>query len=561
MFETLKHNIHLLLFFLSLISCGLFHEFVSAFFSVLIFITIVYDIFKNKKLILKINRVAISVFSITAAYLVCSIWAIDSGMAILGFVKFLPLPLFYVSFMQKPEEKEKLFKYLPAFAAITTTVSAVLMQVPVIKRYFSVAGRLSGFFQYSNTFALFLLVCLILAVTGKTQFKKTDFLYIVIIIGGILYSGSRTVMLLTVLSVAVLLVFLPQKRIKIAVISIFAAMAAAAVIYAVISGNFDNVGRFLKTSFTESTFLGRLLYYKDGLRVIAKHPFGLGYLGYYFCEQSIQTGFYSVRYIHNDFLQLMLDVGWLPAAGFIYVILRSFFSRGAGLRKRLLIFVIAAHASFDFDLQFVSVFVLFILILDDKGGKVIEIKSIAKTTVIIAFAAILQLYFGIVLLFSYLELNTLALRLYPYNTEVRTKLLTEEINNEKMNEMADRILEQNEYVSIAYSAKARYAYSVGDFGKVISYKKAVFKYAPYQIEDYNEYCRMLIIGIQLYEQNGDIDSAGYCKNELLKVPEILKSVEEKTDKLAFRLTDKPQLTLDDEILNYITLYQNEEAEK
>ena len=127
--------------------------------------------------------------------------------------------------------------------------------------------------------------------------------------------------------------------------------------------------------------------------------------------------------------------------------------------------------------------------------------------------------------------------------------------------MADRILEQNEYVSIAYSAKARYAYSVGDFGKVISYKKDVFKYAPYQIEEYNEYCRMLIIGIQLYEQNGDIDSAEYCKNELLEVPEILKSVEKKTDELAFRLTDKPQLTLDDEILNYITLYQNKEAKK
>lgn len=561
MLKSVKNNIHLLLFFLSIISCGLFHEFVSALFSVLLFAAIIYDIFKNKKLILRVNRTGISVFIITAAYLICSVWAIDSGMAILGFVKFLPLPLFYVSFMQNPEEKEKLFKYLPAFAAITTTVSAVFMQIPVIKGYFSVAGRLSGFFQYSNTFALFLLVCLIFAVTEKTPFKKTDFLYIAIIIGGILYSGSRTVMLLTVLSLAVLLVFLPQKRIKIAVISIFAAMAAAAVIYAVISGNFDTVGRFLKTSFTESTFLGRLLYYKDGLRVIAKHPFGLGYLGYYFCEQSIQTGFYSVRYIHNDFLQLMLDVGWLPAAGFIYVILRSFFSRGSGLRKRLLIFVIAAHASFDFDLQFVSVFVLFVLILDDKSGKVIEIKSIARTTVIIAFAAILQLYFGIVLLFSYLELNTLALRLYPYNTEVRTKLLTEEINNEKMNEMADRILEQNEYVSIAYSAKARYAYSVGDFGKVISYKKDVFKYAPYQIEEYNEYCRMLIIGIQLYEQNGDIDSAEYCKNELLEVPEILKSVEKKTDELAFRLTDKPQLTLDDEILNYITLYQNKEAKK
>ena len=367
--KLFKNNIHLLLFYLSIIFCGLFHEFTAAFFSVFLSAALIYDILKNKKIILKINRVGVSVVLITAAYLICSIWAVDTGIAIFGFVKFLPLLLFYIAFMQNPEEKERLFASLPAFSAVMTAVSAVLMQIPVLKSYFSVAGRLSGFFQYSNTFALFLLISLILAVTGKTPVKKINLLYIAVIIAGILYSGSRTVMFLTALSLVVLVIFLPQRRFKITVVSIFAAMAAIAVIYAVISGNFDTVGRFLKTSLTESTFLGRLLYYKDGLSLIANHPFGLGYLGYYFSEQTIQTGLYSIRYIHNDFLQLMLDVGWIPAVGFIYVIVRAFFLKGAGLRKRLIIFVTAAHISFDFDLQFVSVFVLFVLILDDEKGR------------------------------------------------------------------------------------------------------------------------------------------------------------------------------------------------
>lgn len=555
MLESVKNNIHLLFFYLSIIACGLFHEFISAFFSVLLSALLIYDIFRNGRLTLKINRVGISVAVIAAAYLICCIWAIDPGTAVLGFVKFLPLPLFYIAFMQNPGEKENLFKYLPVYASVTTAVSAILMQIPAFEDYFSVAGRLSGFFQYSNTFALFLLICLILTVTGQTPFKKINYLYIAIIIGGILYSGSRTVMVLTALSVAVSVLFLPDKRIRLAVICVFTAMLAAAIIYSVLSGNFDSVGRFLKTSFTESTFLGRILYYKDGLHVIAKHPFGLGYLGYYFCEQSIQTGFYSVRYIHNDFLQLLLDIGWLPAAGFIYVIIRAFFSRGAGIRKRLLIFVISAHACFDFDLQFVSVFVLFILILDDKTGRIFELKSRKITSAALIFAALTQLYFGIALFFAYIGKNEISLKLYPYNTPAQTELLTEETDAGRMDEIADDILSRNKYVAVAYSAKARYAYANGDFGKVISYKKNVFRYAPYQIEDYNEYCRMLIIGIQLYGENGDISSAEYCLNELLKVPEMLQEVRERTDPLAFKLSDSPKFGLEPEITEWLDKYK------
>lgn len=543
------------LYFLSVVLSGTFNEYLSALISVLLLAALTYRLLRNGRLLFKINYTCVITAVICLFYLICSIWAIDRGIALLGFIKYLPLMLFLLLFMQNPSEKAVLFEMLPSFAAITTIISTILMQIPELRGFFSVAGRLSGFFQYSNTFALFELVCFILAVT-KPVLAIFDYLKMAVIIVGIFYSGSRSVMVLTIVCIVVLLIFISNRRLKISVISIFSVLMLSAVVYALVSGNFDTIGRFLKTSFTESTFLGRLLYYKDGIRVIATHPFGIGYLGYYFCEQSIQTGLYSVRYIHNDFLQLFLDIGWFPAIGFIFVILRAFFSKGAGLKKRLMIFAITAHVCFDFDLQFISVFLLFILILDDEKGKIFELKNKVATASVLIALALMQLYFGIALFLSYIGMNKNSLMLYPYNTLAQIELLTEEINIDQMNNIADDILSRNEYIALAYSAKARYAYSNGNFEDVIAYKKKVFKYAPYQIEDYNEYCRMLIIGIQLYEQSGDSFSAEYCFKELQKVPEMLERVKNRTDSLAFLLTDKPELELEPEITTWTEKYES-----
>ena len=78
-------------------------------------------------------------------------------------------------------------------------------------------------------------------------------------------------------------------------------------------------------SLNESTFIGRIIYFKYGLRLIAKNPFGLGYLGFYYTEQFNQTAVYSVRYIHNELLQLLLDIGWLPAAFFAAALIAALF--------------------------------------------------------------------------------------------------------------------------------------------------------------------------------------------------------------------------------------------
>lgn len=125
-----------------------------------------------------------------------------------------------------------------------------------------------------------------------------------ILLFGIFESGSRTVFLLLVFSVLCLCIVLKEKANKIVAASVLLFGTAVVVIYVWFNKDISSVGRFITTSFSESTLLGRILYYKDALPVILKHPFGLGYLGYYFLQRSFQTAVYSVMYIPSKLTTL-----------------------------------------------------------------------------------------------------------------------------------------------------------------------------------------------------------------------------------------------------------------
>ena len=208
-------------------------------------------------------------------YLLSCLWAVDSGMALMGVVKFLPLLLFYVLVSGLTDEREKMIASLPMLGCLMTAFSFVMMQFEVFEQWVSVAGRLSGFFQYPNTYALFMLICLIL-VMWRFDYKKIDWLdivYGVAAVFGIIMSGSRTVFVLT--AVAVIWVFAAKSSGKKVIISVFAAGAVVAVILAVAAGSAGILERFTNISFGASTFLGRILYVQDALPLILKVEDGI----------------------------------------------------------------------------------------------------------------------------------------------------------------------------------------------------------------------------------------------------------------------------------------------
>ena len=92
-----------------------------------------------------------------------AIWGVDRGMAWIGVLQFLPLPLFVLALEQLgPTERLPLLRNVPAAAACMTLLSLLLSRIPALTTWFLTDGRLSGFFQYPNSFALYLLTGVVL---------------------------------------------------------------------------------------------------------------------------------------------------------------------------------------------------------------------------------------------------------------------------------------------------------------------------------------------------------------------------------------------------------------
>lgn len=535
---------------LSLVLSGGFNEYVGCVLSAIISVLLIVKIAQNRNLVVNINITSLSIAVITLLYLISCFYAIDSGMAFVGFLKFLPVLLYMLLLMQDKGIKEHLIALLPYVALALGVLSLVLVFIPATRDYFTVSDRLAGFFQYPNTFALFLLVGELTALS-KEKLKPIDIISALLLIILLLFTGSRAVFILAVFSNVLIIFFRKGKKVKILLGIVVAVLAVAVLLMLPLFNNSEIFSRYFTISFTESTFVGRLLYYFDAFPLILRHPFGLGYMGYYYVQQSIQTGVYSVMFIHNDFLQLLLDVGWIPCLLFVVGIIKSFFRKGNSAGKRIILLTVFLHCLFDFDLQFISMFFILLLFLNYNDGKQLELKKGAVFVFSFVITGLLSLYFAVALGLAHFGFNQAADSMFPGNTQNKVDLLIAEDDIVTQNEIADRIISQNEYVQIAYSAKARYAFSQGDFESLISYKNKIFQIAPFSYDEYEDYFYMLIQGIQLYKQAGDEYSTEVCEQQLLKTADRLDRLDDKLSNLGRKIVDQPKTDLPDDIVKYI----------
>ncbi|MBQ3074946.1 MAG: O-antigen ligase family protein [Clostridia bacterium] len=539
-------------FFLSVAAIGLFHEYLAAFAGVVLSCLLLLSCRKEKKLSIKLGPAFLFVAVTVLFYGIGALFAVDPGMAIIGFFKFLPVLLFTLCISKG--DGEEILRLLPYGASLITLLSAAMLPIPVIGEELLVAGRFAGPFQYPNAFAMFLLL-------GELELlsrKKTgvpEILCHVILLVGIFTTGSRTVFVLTLLSVSVFLLFMKGKRIRVIFLIAAAASVLALVIYSALFDSFGIFRRVLSLSFTESTFVGRFLYYMDALPQILRRPFGMGYMGYYYTQSAFQTGVYSVTYVHNDFLQILLDVGWVPFGLMVFAFIKSLSSKQNSVEKKIILITFALHLLFDFDLQFLPMFFLLVLYLLTGEEKNAELRT-RQLLPYFSAAALCSLYVCIALALSRFGLIHAAQTLYPWNTANEMKLLSETEDVEAAAEIADHILARNDDLLLAHCAKARQDYAKGDFASLVERKNEILEIAPFQYQEYEEYAYMLITGIGLYERAGDSYSVEICKNELLALDEKLEVLPERLSRLGTMIKDQPENTLPDEISVYINNLKN-----
>ncbi len=505
---------------------------------------------KKKKLAIYLNISSAAVLLLTVSYLLTICWAADRGMAPLGFVHILPVALYLVSLMQLfPEERAAVCVLVPWCAAEMVLVSFFMGKIPTLQEMVLVNRRLAGFFEYPNTFAVFLIAAIVLLCAGR-ELSRKDYVCCAILIFGVLQSGSRAS---AVFLAAALFGLISAERRKKHAVLLLACLMTGIVLTLAVGYFFGRDSGYNPLTVGASTLLGRLLYGKDLLPVLLQHPFGIGYMGYYAMQGNFQHGVYSVAYVHNELMQLLVDVGWIPGGLCAAAGVGGFFSKRASVRQRLLLLILLGHALVDFDLQFLAIWVVLLPALQLDGGKCryLRQKHMAAVAAAVSCCLAVSLWLSTGDLLSMMDRAQAALRVTPFYTRALEKQVTELNDMDKLQAAADRLLTSNSYSTLGHDAKANAAYAAGNIRLMIQEKEEAIACSRYTLTEYCDYFEKLYTAMTLYLRGGDRDSARICAEKLRHIPDMLESVRQTTDPLAWKIADTPQLELPEEYMQLL----------
>lgn len=515
--------------------------------------------YRKKEVRIFLGPESVMVFTVTLLYLFSSFWGVDSGMGIIGAARLTGVSVFAALIMQMDAlERKELFLCIPAGGIMMTLFGAAAWFFPSLRGFFwTDSRRLGGFFQYPNVFALFcLLGFLVLAEQnrreGGLKKRKIRFAFMAVLLLGILLSGSRSVFFLTAGAVFLAAAFEKRNRKEMAVL-FFAALFLAAG-YALSSGNMSNIGRFFSSSFSSSTLLGRLIYAQDAFKLLVRHPFGLGYLGYYYMEPEIQTAVYSVRFVHNDILQVALDAGVLPCLFFCGILIKNIFSKRHSFYERLMLAVFGLHLFLDFDLEFISMWYALVLLLDPACGKEVVIRPGKKKKAAVGAVlacGVVSVYFGAAMLPRYLGNPGASLLAMPFYTEAGKEVLAEEEDMDAAVRLADRLLAQNAYIAEAFDIKALEAYREQEYVKMLSFKKKSLALQKYDMAAYERYVALLGQALSDAADRGEEEAVLEILPAIADTEDVLDKVKKQTNPLAYQTRDVPEFMLSSKTTDYI----------
>ena len=546
-YMKVKEKCLIAVFILSFFFFGMFYEYCGTVISCVLSAMLIVCAFKRKSISVDLNLGVLMGAVLLFGYSISSFYAVDSGMAFLGIFKYLWILLFLIANTQSDGHDGNIYiNMVPYIGGSMCIIGFAGYFIPYLKEHLYSNNRFCGFFQYANTAALFLLVGIII-ICDKQVMKKRDYLLFIILSAGIGMTGSRTVMVLMVLVFGLLII--KNKNRTLLIVCIIFALTTIMIIWA--TNDSSAVSRITKISFTESTFIGRLLYAKDALPLLLKHPLGLGFKGYYYMENMIQTGLYYVVYLHNDLLQIGLDIGWIPMFIYLYAIIKTLLDKSVGFTKKMIVAVVFIHGLFDFDLAYTSILLILLLIMTDVKLLDKSFKVSVKAAFIPMIVVMLSCaYMSIPLIAFYNDDVETAVRMYPYYTEAKLTELSKTYSVDKAKKLADEIISQNNTCSLAWYAKATAAYMEDDYDHVIEYQREAISKEPFNREYYDSYEYMLSDGVEYYKNMIEDDSENLSeyenklatvKTELDEIPHYKEKAKNRLSKWGRMIDDQPEL--------------------
>lgn len=501
---------------------------------------------KNRgRLVISKNLTSLGLALLLLGFCISSLNAQDRGIAVLGILRILAFLVFWILWCSFTEEKrERIWNVLPELVSTITAVSMLLYFIPAAREHLFRAGRLGGVFQYSNAYAALLLVTLIVLAYRKRR-GIGDYVLSAVLIAGIIFCGSRSVFLLAAGVLAVL--FIKNGRTGISRKKLLLVLGAVAVVVIAAQCFLQlDLQRLLQLTLSSSTLNGRFLYWQDAAGVILRNPLGLGYMGYFFHQPQFQTGNYVTKYVHNDFLQFALDAGIIAMAALLMMVLANIFSRKTKGRNRFILVVLALHAMFDFDLQYGFMFCLLLMCMDTTAEKAFELKKLPSQclggVLVVGFG-----FFAAALGLSYGGQQEAALTLYPYNTFALEELMVDTEDGtaaEKINERNGLLASAHEYAARADLADYHYEEAYLEICDMINC-------AGYESYYYNQAVYYLSMCLDQAVRSEDTENTRTILEKIQRIPEEIEQKKASASALAWKINDKPEIELEEEIRDYI----------
>lgn len=478
-------------------------------------------------------------------------FGVSSGMAFAGSLRLAVWVLFFLyAATYTDQERADILNAVAYEGAVLSLITIAGFLYDAAAGIDDPNGRIDGFFQYANTWSLFLLACLILLAL-KDRRHPADWPAMAALLCGVYLSGSRGVFLLLLpLALAWGVHRLVRLRDVKTVALAAGGMAAVGVLAVLLSGGLV-LDRLRAITLSSSSLNGRLLYYLDGAEMLLRHPLGVGYGGYLYLQPLEQTGVYTLRFIHNEYLQAALDGGVLAGLLLAGLMAALLFRKGAPLRERAVVFAIAAHCLIDFDLHFTAV--VFLLLLCGSGGKCRQI-SLPRRPVLIAGTA-LALMFGYFAAAYYMDFTgraKAAYTMFPADLSLAENYLQTFSTVEQAEPTADRIIQMSPLSMVAWDCKFGAAARRADLPAMVEAKYNYLRLSRYRGEVYEEFTALL-------ENACAQGSQGELSRYLTVTENVIQQLEEvnrTTSPLAYRIVDKPQLDFSGEVLE--RLHQTKE---
>lgn len=470
-------------------------------------------------------------------------FAFDKGAAWLGIVRIAAVFIFGLLWMNlEDHSRNDVFDAIPFAGACINSIAFAAWFVPEIRSYFYSAGRLWGSMQYANTWALFLLIGIIILLC-KEKVSYQEWAEAVILLVGIIMTGSRSVFVLTVVFGG--WIFLKSRADK--KIKLLAAGLTVLILVVVQMVMGLDIGRLAEISMNSSTFNGRLLYWQDAMNLIVRHPMGIGYMNYYFIQPQIQTGYYFIKTVHNDLLQCVMDNGMAAAISVIILVGYGLYSKKNSKRNKLVLLVLVLHSLFDFDFEFMVMACIFVMCLPIEGKQ----KEIPSRLVggVIGAAGCICVYFSVALGADYFGNVNLSLAMYSYNTMARKELLS--MKSDVSYQAAERIIKENGMIAEAWEVRLQQAVEENNYETALDAENQMLKCAGYDLYYYNQAVLCLSHVLDTALRDGDLENGQLILAEIQNIPDKIAQLKKRTSDRAWKLYEKPSFELDENIQNYI----------